>query len=282
MKTPQPRLLFGTAGVPLCSPGRDPASGVKAVFELGLEAMEVEFVYGVRMNAAMLEKTRQAAEKYHIALTCHAPYYINLNAAEPEKLQNSIQRILDTARIAHKLRARSINFHAGFYLKQDPKKVHAAIRDTLKKIQDTLDQENNPVQIRPELTGKPSQYGSLPELLALAEEIRGVLPCIDFSHLCARSNGRVNNQKEFEKTLLAYRQALGKKSLKDMHLHVSGIEYSEKGEKRHLKLEESNFKIRSLLKALKIFGVEGVLICESPDMEKDATYMQNLYRRLSA
>jgi deoxyribonuclease-4 len=272
-------MLFGTAGVPVSSRGRDPASGVLRVAELGLDAMELEFVHGVRIRDDMADRVRRVAQEHGIRLTCHGPYYINLNSPEKEKRRASIKRILDTARAAHRVGAGSITFHAAFYMKEDPAKVHRAVQDALTGIVKTLDREKIKVQIRPELTGKPSQYGDLEELLALAGEIPGVYPCIDFAHFHART-GVQNSYTEFEDTLKRYARALGKPALSDLHLHVSGIEYTPKGERRHLVLKESDFKYRDLLKALKSQGAGGVLICESPNLEEDALLLKRSYQRI--
>jgi len=43
-------MLFGVAGVPHSSKGRSTLDGVKAIKELGLDAMEVQFVRGVKMK----------------------------------------------------------------------------------------------------------------------------------------------------------------------------------------------------------------------------------------
>lgn len=274
-------LRFGTAGVPPSSAKTDPASGVEAVARLGLSAMEVEFVYGVRIKDDMIERVRERAESLGVALTCHGPYYINLNSKEADKRAASVKRILDTARAAHRLGARSITFHAAFYLKDDPAKVHRVVRESLERIMETLDSEGIRLQVRPELTGKPSQYGDLEELLALAKEIDSVLPCIDFSHLHAR-NGGVNSAKEFKAVLRSYSRVLGKKSLGDLHLHVSGIDYGPKGERKHLQLEQSDMNWKELLRALKETAAAGIVICESPDTERDALKMQRFYQRIKA
>jgi deoxyribonuclease-4 len=275
-----PQLKFGTAGVPESAQGSDPASGVEAVAKSGLSAMELEFVYGVRIRDEMIEKVREKAEEHSITLTCHAPYYINLNAKEKEKREASIVRILDTARVAHKVGAFSITFHAAFYLKEEPEKVHQVVKQALMRIRDTLDKEKINVQIRPELTGKPSQYGDLEEILLLSSEIEGVFPCVDFSHLFARTNGQYNSIKEQEEVWKRYRQVLGRKAMSNLHLHLSGIEYTPKGERRHLMLKKSKLRYLDILEILKKNKASGVLICESPNPEKDALFLQRTYQQI--
>ena len=134
--------------------------------------------------------------------------------------------------------------------------------------------------IRPEISGKKSQFGDLNETIRLSKEVEQVMPCIDFSHLFARDTGKHNTHEEFKKILEAIEKELGKEALNNMHIHVAGIEYSDKGEKNHLLLNESKFNYKDLMKTLKEFKVRGVLICESPNIEGDALLMKNYYSRL--
>ena len=103
------------------------------------------------------------------------------------------------------------------------------------------------------------------------------MPCIDFSHLHARSNGKMNSYEEFSSALEKAESALGRKALKELHCHVSGIEYSEKGERKHLNLKESDLNYVELLRALKEFGCAGVIVCESPSIEGDALVLKKAY-----
>lgn len=273
------KILFGTAGIPHIAKGKSHIEAMGAIRELGLDAMELEFVHGVRMGKPKAQEVGATAKELNITLTAHGPYYINLNAKEPDKLEASIKRILDTARIGHFAGAKSITFHAGFFLGEDRKKVLNKVAKKLKEISDTLKKEKIKIDIRPELTGKESQVGSLDEIIFLSK-IPMVLPCIDFSHQHARTNGAYNSYKEFCKILDKLKTALGKKVLSNMHIHVSGIHYTPKGERNHLNLKESDLNYKDLLKALKDFSVSGILICESPNLEEDALLLKKTYNNL--
>ena len=65
-----------------------------------------------------------------------------------------------------------------------------------------------------------------------------------------------------------------------LHLHVSGIEYGPKGERKHLILEESEYNYRELLQALKDYDCKGFVICESPNQEDDALLLKHTYESL--
>ena len=192
----------------------------------------------------------------------------------------SKERILQTARIAALFGARSITFHAAFYLKDSPAQTYAVVRKHLQEVVNTLRKEGNKVTISPEVTGKPSQFGTLEELLRLSSEIEGVMPCIDFSHWHART-GRANSYQEFLAVLDMVEKKLGRRGLDNMHMHLSGIAYGNKGELRHLMLAESDLHYTELLKALKERRAKGIVICESaPYLEDDALLLQRTYREL--
>lgn len=274
-------LLFGTAGVPLSSKDRSSEGGVRRVRELNLEAMELEFVQGVRMGEEKAKKVRAVAQEANIALSCHAPYYINLNSREPEKIAASRERIIQTSRIARILGVRSVVFHPAFK-HDDPEEV--VLRRVIKElslVREILSAEGNEVMLRPETTGKGTQLGDLAETIQIAKEIPGVLPCIDFGHLHARTNGRYNTYDEFCEILEQTAEELGDRWVKNVHFHVSGIEYGIKGEKRHLALRESDLRYEELMKACLSFGVEGLAISESPILEEDALLLQQTYRALA-
>ena len=271
-------LLFGTAGIPISAKGSGTSEGIKQVRNLGLSAMELEFVRNINITKQKAPEVREAAEKNNIVLTCHAPYFINLNSADDKKLKASIERILNSARIANLCGAYSVCFHPGFYMKDDKEKVFNKIKTNIKEIIKILKKENNKIWIRPETTGKESQFGNLKELINISSELEQVLPCVDFSHLHARSNGNFNSFREFSEVLALIEKELGKEALNNMHIHVSGIAYSDKGERYHLNLKESDLKYKELLKALKEFKVKGIFISESPNIEEDALLMKKSYR----
>ena len=271
------KLLFGTAGIPISRKGSTTAEGINGVRELDLDAMELEFVRSVNISKEKAPEVRKSAEQNNVILTCHAPYYINLNSLEKAKLKASIYRILSSARIANLCGAWSVTFHAGFYQKSTKEEAFKRIKNSIKEISEKLKEEGNNIWIRPETTGKETQFGNINEILKLSQEFSNVMPCIDFAHLHARSNGKNNSYKEFCSILESIEKKLGKKGLENMHIHLTGIAYGEKGEKHHLNLKESDLKYRELIKALKDFKVKGVVISESPNIEEDALLVQKIY-----
>jgi len=235
--------------------------------------MELEFVHGVRMGEAGARLVAEAADQAGVKLSAHAPYYINLNAREVEKVKASQGRLLQAARIAALCGARSVAFHPAFYLGDAPEKVYGTVKKHLEEVLHQLKREDNQVWIRPEVVGKLSQFGSLEEILDLSTELDGVAPCMDFAHWHARTGG-LKSYQEFTSILSRIEERLGRAALDDMHIHVAGIAYGKKGEIKHLNLKESDLQYVELLKALKDYEVKGLVICESPNREEDALLLQ--------
>jgi len=272
-------LVFGTAGTPHSARTASTIDGIKRIAELGLGCMEIEFVQGVRMSQESAIQVRETAAKANIKLTAHAPYFINFNAHEPEKIKASQERLWQTARIASLCGAESIVFHTAFYLGDPPEKAYDTVKKYLGETLNQLKRESNRVWIRPETMGKPSQFGTPKEIFDLCTELEGLAPCIDFAHWHARTGG-FNSYHEFASILEQLKKQLGRAALDNMHIHVSGIAYGGKGEIKHLNLKESDLQYAELLKALKDYEAKGVVICESPNLEEDAVLMQATYNNL--
>ena len=273
------RLLFGTAGIPHSAKPRDTVTALRRLNELGLDAMELEYVRGTFPGEKSARLVASVAKEQNIRLTAHGPYYINLNAEDPEKLEASRKRVLNTAYFGGLSGAESITFHAGFFLNQDPAKVYKHISKELEDLVDKIRIMGIDADVRPELTGKDTQFGSLEEIIGVSREIEGIQPCLDWSHLHART-GAYNKASEFQSVIDTIRSALGEDPLKQSHMHISGVEYTGKGEKKHLNLVESDFNYKELLQVLKANEICGFVICESPSLEDDALILKECYEGL--
>lgn len=271
-------LVFGTAGIPLSSKSPTTVAGIERVAELGLGTLEIQFVQGVKMSPASAVAVKPVAMQKKVVLSAHAPYFINLNAREPEKVRASQERIMQAARMAHLCGAESVIFHAAFYLGDPPAQVYTTVKRNLEEVLHRLRQEKNSCLLRPEVAGKGSQFGSLEEVLSLSRELEGVAPCLDLAHWHART-GKANSAAEFRAILEQVEEVLGRIALDRIHLHLSGVAYGKGGETKHLLLEESDFHYRDLLSVLREKQVNGVVICESPNLEDDALLLQGEYNR---
>ena len=271
------KLNFLTAGMPLQTDKRGYPSAFEIIKDMELDGLEVEFVHGVRMSDDTRKYLKQISQEQGFILTSHGPFYINLNSKADEKVEASVQRIIETAQAANDFGGYSITYHAAFYMGGEKETVYQQVKKQTAKIIETLQKEKIDVWIRPETTGKATQWGDYEEIIRLSKEFEQVLPCVDFSHVHARTAGEYNTYDEFCLILDRISKELGQKAIDNFHAHLAGIDYTAKGEKRHLILEESDMNYKDLLKALKSFGVKGALVCESPNIETDTKILRDYY-----
>ena len=276
-------FAFGTVGAPLSTP-KNPGGtvgGIRRSAELGLSALELAWVQSVRVTETKCAEIKATAEAHGVALSVHAPYFINLNANDQE-WPRSRKRLMDAAHYGHLAGATDIIFHPGSYFGRDPREVLTVAVPRLRDCVRELHGNGNPAVLRPETMGKGAMLGSLEDTLAMAEAIEGVLPCIDFAHLHARpGDGSGNSYAEWEAMLKLVKKRLGAAALKRIHIHLSGIAYGPKGEKHHLPLAEADLKYKDLFRALHDSGAAGRVMCESPRMEEDALVLQKAWKRIA-
>jgi deoxyribonuclease-4 len=272
---------FGTVGSPLSTAAKPGGTvgGILRTAELGLDCLELAWVRSVRISPASCEAIRRQAEENGVALSVHAPYFINLNADHAE-WPKSRKRLMDAAVYGRLAGATDIVIHPGSYFGRPPEDVLPLAAARLKECVKELRDRGNTVILRPEVMGKPALLGSLEDVLALSAEVEGVLPCVDFAHLHART-GRMNSRAEWHAAFESIRKSLGAESLQSLHAHVSGIAFTEKGERKHLPFAEADLRYEELLAVIKEEGCAGRILCESPILEKDAVLLRDAWKKPS-
>jgi len=275
---------FGTVGSPISTP-KKPGGSVGAILriaELDLDALELGWVNAVRVTEKTCAEILATAQEKEVAISVHAPYFINLNA-DDEEWPKSRKRLMDAAHYGNLAGATDIVFHPGSYFGHPPEEVLPKAIIRLQGCVEELRAAGNPVTLRTETMGKSAMLGSLQDTLNMSREIQGVEPCIDFAHLHARpGDGSLNTYDEWANLLDLYAKALGESALHRLHIHLSGIEYGPKGERNHVPLAEADLDIQTLFRALHTFDCRGRILCESPVMEDDALKMQQIWSEISA
>jgi deoxyribonuclease-4 len=274
---------FGTVGSPSGTP-KKPGGSVGAIAfskSIGLETLELGWVQSVRVSEETCALIKAASHEHNVALSVHAPYFINLNA-EKEEWPKSRKRLMDAAHYGYLAGVTDIIFHPGSYFGNDPADVLKVAIPRLEGCVKELQKNGDKVTLRPETMGKSAMLGSFEDALAMSKAMDMVQPCIDFAHLHARpGDGSMNSYDEWSRLLEKYGKTLGSKALKNLHIHLSGIEYGPKGEKNHLPLSEADLDLKALFKALNEFGCGGRILCESPIMEEDALVMKKAWMKVS-
>ena len=274
---------FGTVGSPKSTPKKPGGSvgGVLHSAELGLFGLELGWVRSVRVSEKTCALIKEKADEAGVAISVHAPYFINLNADE-EEWPKSRKRLMDAAHFGNLAGATDIIFHPGSYFQRPPEEVLPTAISRLETCLEELRASENPVTLRPETMGKSAMLGSLDDTIQMSLALDGIKPCIDVAHLYARpGDGSVNSYDEWAQILEQYGKALGNKALKELHIHISGIEYGDKGEREHLPLEESDLDFKAIFRALKDYECQGRILCESPILEEDALLCKNIWCEIS-
>ena len=275
---------FGTVGTPRSTPKKPGGTvgTIRYLSELKLHAFEIGWVRSVRVSEKTCATIKENAGEWGMHISVHAPYYINLNA-DDEEWPKSRKRLMDAAFYGNLAGATDIVFHPGSYFGQPPEEVLPFAIQRLQDCVDELRNQGNLVVLRPETMGKGALLGSLDDTLVLSKQIEGVEPCLDFAHLHARAgDGTINTYTEWVEILERYEYFLGGKALTRLHCHLSGIEYGKKGERNHLMLNDSDFDLDALLRALNAYNCGGRILCESPqDMDKDALHIMDAWKKVS-
>lgn len=277
------KFVFGTVGSPMSTPKKPGGSpgAIQRIAELNLGALELGWVQAVRVSEETCAQIKAAAETHGVLLSVHAPYFINLNAGE-EEWPKSRKRLMDAAYYGYLAGATDIVFHPGSYFGSPPAEVLSAVLPRLAECARELDNTGIQVTLRPETMGKSAMLGSLEDTLVMSKQVPGVEPCLDFAHLHARAgDGSMNSKSEWIDLLKNYADKLGEQSLQRLHIHMSGIEYTSKGEKNHLVLKDSDFNVSDLFEALIEMNCAGRILCESPVLEDDAIIMRDLWLEMT-
>ncbi|MDO5326044.1 MAG: TIM barrel protein [Clostridia bacterium] len=253
---------------------------------MGLNAYEYSFGRGVQLKEDMAKKIAGFAKENDIAVSAHAPYFINLANPDPEKREASFRYITDSARLVTHLGGDRVVVHVGAVMKLEREEALKNCREGLKEAYLRLDDLGlSQVHLCPETMGRPSQIGDLRETLDFCLLDERLIPCIDFAHLHALEQGALNTEEDFAAVLDAIETALETERAQTMHIHFSTIEFGPSGEKRHRTFAEEKYgpRFEHLAPLLKHRGYAPRIICECHGtMAEDAKAMMDIYNGLDA
>lgn len=240
-------INFGPAGL---GPVKTAEKVLKEYKKLGFKNCEIAFTYSTYIKKQEAKIIGKKAKELGIELSIHASYFINLNSSEKQKIEASKKRILKACEIGEYLGVKKVIFHSGYYGKMSRQETYENIKLRILEIIKEIKKKKWKIKIAPEIMGKVNVFGSPEEISKLVKET-GCEFCIDFAHILAREK-----KVDYKKIKKLFPQ-------KKWHCHFSGIDYGEKGEKRHLNIEKKDWK--------KLFdnlpkNKEITIICESPNL----------------
>ena len=274
--------LFGPGGnsVSFQKQYRSTLDAPRFVRSCGLDCYEYEAGQGISASPEMLLKLGENARAEGIKLSFHTPYFISLSSTEPEKRLKSIDYLYDSARACEALGAGIMIVHTGSAAKIPRETAMAYAAETLRLADRMLEENGFSVRLGLETMGKLNQLGTLDEVLQLCALSPRFAPVVDFGHMNARERGLFFTEDDYKAVFDRIANTLGPDYADRLHCHFSKIEYTEKGEKRHLTFEDTTFgpDFEPLMDAIAHLGVSPTIISESAGTQsEDAKQMKDRY-----
>ncbi len=278
-------IKFGPAG----NSDSFAAAGFKATVDapkwlqgLGLNAYEYQCGRGVNVGEETARKIGAQAVTHGITLSLHTPYYINLSSSEAERMEKNIGYVLKSCAAAQAMGADHLVVHCGGVGKQSRDRAFQNTIVNVRAILQAVQDHGYTQTICLETMGKQSVIGSAEEICTLVALDDRLLPCIDFGHLNARTGGQYNSAEAFAALFDRMENEIGHERTAHFHSHFSKIEYSAKGEVRHLTFADTVYgpEFAPLAQVLAARGYEPTIICESAGTQaEDACEMKRLYEQ---
>jgi deoxyribonuclease-4 len=274
------KILFGPAGYPSEARG-----SVKRVFqilsEVGIDALEYAAVHGLKTKEDRAKIIGELAKENGIAMSMHAAYYISLASKTPRIRKTSKDRLVKALRFSPMMNVKRIVFHPGYLGGLGNEEAHVVIRDALRRVWELAGDQGGGAVLAPEIAGKLSAYGSVDQIIRLCQEVDGCIPTIDWAHLYARSQGEVNDKRSYLRILTKFENELGDLFVNNMHFHISGITFTEKGEAAHRPLgQDWGPDILPLMEVVRENGYTPTFISESTNPLQGALYAKFLFKEL--
>ena len=249
--------------------------------KFGLDCFEYSFGRGVRMTDAKALSIGRAFADAGVEISVHAPYYINFANPEEENAEKSYNYVLESGRVLKLMGGKRCVFHSATQGKSERGEAVRLTEDRLKILCDRIYAAGlNDLYFCPETMGKLAQIGTLEEIVRFCKIDAVYLPAVDFGHLNAREQGSLKTVSDYKERLEYMISELGYERVKNFHVHFSKIQYSEKGEVRHLTFEDSVYgpDFAPLAKALKELKLEPYIVSESAGTQaEDAMEMKRVY-----
>ena len=253
----------------------------KWLSQKGLTVYEYSFTRGINIKEETARQLGEEAKKYGIEITAHAPYYINFGNPSLEAREKSIQYVLDCLKYLKIMGGKKLVVHPGTQLKQTREEAMKYAREGIEELVERVYQQGySDMFVCLETMGKQQQLGTVDEIIELCKIDKVLMPTVDFGHVNALTQGSLKEEADFRKILDKIKEGLGEYRLNNLHIHFSKIEYTEKGEKVHLTLEDTVFgpEFEPLAKLIKEYGLTPTIVSESKEiMAQDAYKLKTIY-----
>ena len=251
----------------------------------GLDAFEYSFGRGVNISEALAAAIGKEMLSCGIAVSCHAPYYINLCNPDDESAVKSFQYLEKSVRAVKLMGGDRVVFHPG-YINKDG--AEASLKLAMERMEAFLNRFDETgldgFILCPETMGKHSQLGTYQQVIEICNLDKRLIPAFDIGHINSYYNGSLKTKDDYKKIIDYALEHLGKEKTKRLHIHFSKIQYGAKGEIRHLDFSDRVYgpDFEPLAEALCEYKLQPRVICESAEnMAEDALQMKEIYGKIN-
>ncbi len=222
--------------------------------------------------------TNEMAKRLDVNLSIHTPFYMDLGSNN-DLTENCMDSIRHAALILNALGGDVVVTSLGVYDgKTDREEIDENILNNVADIMDWWQGNGLTPRLGVEVTGQEDVFGSLDQILDLCDQIPGVIPVLNFSHLHSRTNGSLLDVDDFLNVL----EQVDSYSDGRIHTAFAGVEYSEGNEKRLTPIKKGDLRFEPLAEALIEMKPNATVISTSPLLEHDAMYMKIILERVLA
>jgi deoxyribonuclease-4 len=273
-------VRFGPAGYPADARGK-----LERVFQIlvdaGMNALEYAAVHGLRTSEEKASQIGTLARENKISMSLHAAYYVSLASKSPQIRERSRQRLIKALLFAPSMAVKRIVFHPGTYGGMSKEDAYSVIKDSLQSVWEEAGHQGGGAFLAPEIAGKLSMFGSIEQIIKVCQDVEGCIPTIDWAHLYARRQGELEEKNDYLKVIEQFERELGDLFLENMHFHISGISFTEKGEASHQSFGgEWGPDLYPLMELVNEVGYKPTFICESPNPIRGALYAKILLEEI--
>ena len=257
----------------------------KWLYEMGLDAYEYSFGKGFTLPDDTAVAIGKEMKKYNIEISVHAPYYINFATPTDEMAEKSYNYVLESLRKLRLLGGNRLVVHPASQGKMTRVEAVALCKKRLQILkQRIIDAGYDDMYICLETMGKSAQIGTYEEILDFCTIYDKYIPTFDFGHINALTQGTLKTSDDFKKIIDRSIEIIGREKTNIAHVHFSKIEFTSKGEVKHLTLEDEIYgpEFEPFAQISKAYNLNCVVICESKEfMGRDAKIMKDIYNSIN-
>jgi deoxyribonuclease IV len=268
-------IRIGPGGIPLSCKGRTIKDGVIYTRNLELDAIQVQFVRGIRTTEEEALEVGRVAREANVEVHVHAPYYTNLAGDEPN-VERAFEKIIAAGALADAMGAKTLAIHAGLYDEAGPQATQERVIQSMREVLDTFKEDGIKVHLGLEVAGKQALFGTIEEVIDVCKAVPGVIPILDFAHIHARTNGGLQTAEDFARVFDLCQDL----KLAEYLIHFTGVLYENGSERHHIPIKKGDLRFEPLVETILDRDLNVTIVSHSPILEHDAMYMKIVLDRV--